>query len=203
MDVRVAAGELIEAYELGEIALTGPAVAALSSLATSPIQPTVEWITEEELSEFEEAIDVACLLKSSRPPSEAETLVESWRSSVPDYFRSADGALVVSFDQDWEPFLLNTRAYNRYDQRWYIPSGGEVLYSLGEALESVWLEDDIRGGRVFLNSYGACRRPAGTSAPAEWLMVWATPRWSHLLGDATSSGIWSDVLMLNDIEDVP
>jgi hypothetical protein len=146
-------------------------------------------ISSEQLDEFELAIALACFHKSPRPLTEEECRIDvPLVHELPRRFQTAQGEVVISFNGDWEPFLTETRGYNRPKQRWFVPGGGDILYAVGNRLQASPTTEWVPGGRVFLNPVGACRRPEGTDE--EWLAFWSLPRDSRYLGRRPPPDKW-------------
>jgi hypothetical protein len=138
--------------------------------------------SEEELTNFEAAIIAACVLQSESPLEHATRDLPRVESLVvPSYFRSRDGALVVSFDKGWQPFLDNTRGYNQGPQRWYIPKTSKLLAQVAHELQTSRQRRyaDQPGCRVFLDFRGVCRRPEGYEEVE--VLRWRLPRSSAFL----------------------
>ena len=131
-------------------------------------------VSAKEIDEFDVAIALACLLQSpERLENKVSKKMRLADYAVPDYFYSQDGCLVVSFDGGWFPFLDNTRGYNRGPQRWYIPKTSELLARVARSMQTAEQRRILgaqAGGRVFLHSTGALRRPE--AMPELELLTW-------------------------------
>jgi hypothetical protein len=77
-------------------------------------------------------------------------------------FLIADGALVISFDNDWAPFIGFGHGYNEPDHRIYLPRNIHILNLCAESLERQGM--DIPGGRVFINNKYAFHKIGALSA---------------------------------------
>jgi len=147
--------------------------------------------TEEQLVEFEEAIELACYYQSSVPLTEEQCQAPiPGAVDRPGYFRSRQGELVISFDGDWESYLDESQGYNKNPQRWYVPGGGDLIYTIMQRLQVNESTQWVPGGRVFVDAFGAHRRPAGISAEPEWLLFWSLPRDSDYLGRRPDPARW-------------
>lgn len=67
--------------------------------------------------------------------------------------------LAISFDQQFQPFMLTTRGFNREENRVYIRPGVRVLDRIAKLLKEDWFQDqkEPAGGRVFLTPSGVKR----------------------------------------------
>lgn len=139
-------------------------------------------ISENDLAEFEVAIAVACAHKSPAPFRGAPPPVtDATPVTLPDRFRDGAGAIVISFDARWHPFLNNGVGHHVGElPRWYLPQN-PLLDAVCTALKN---PDELRragasGGRVFLHAAGVRRRLAGEMERE--VLTWQLPRHSALL----------------------
>lgn len=79
-------------------------------------------VSAKDVENFDLAIAIACDKKSPEPiENTPDDPPAQGDHQVPDYFYRADGCLALSFDRQWNPFLLGSRGYNPEEIRWYIP----------------------------------------------------------------------------------
>lgn len=118
-------------------------------------------LTSADVRRFDAAIAAACLVRSPRPIArEAQSLSIRADASMPEYFYS-DRKLVMSFDVEWNPFLVNSRGHNDDENRWFVPFGGRVVDEVTRVLKaSKEATSEPSGGRVFLTAEGVTRKPS-------------------------------------------
>lgn len=139
-------------------------------------------VTHKTLDEFELAIAVACVSKSEdRLDHHMPAGIDPAALRIPDYFTANDGALVISFDLGWYPFLCNTKGYNHGPMRWYIPKVSQLVARVALALQSPQQKSlsSFSGGRIFLDGAGVRRRPEGRGEVR--VLSWTLPRDSGFL----------------------
>jgi hypothetical protein len=148
-------------------------------------------MSEAQLSEFEEAIVIACHHRSAKPLEEEE-IEESYPQDfeTPRYFQNSHGELVVSVDANWVPFLDNTKGYNRGAKRWYLPGGGDIEMMLAEALSRSPTTGWRSGGRLFVSGFGAFRREGSGNEEDEAVLPWVAPRTTYLWRLHPDSSTW-------------
>lgn len=137
-------------------------------------------ISHRDLEEFEKAICIAVAEKLEQPPSEP-ILKELVMEELPRHFYKRN-ALVLSFDTQRRPFLLDSKGYNRNerskpypDRRWYIRPNA-LLDRIGKELEKIRGE---RRGRVFIDTSGV--RTKEKERQYVNVLNWTLPRESQLL----------------------
>lgn len=124
---------------------------------------TLIQVDAAEVDEFDQTIAAACQAKSAeRLNHQLPTGCDPSAFSVPDYFRS-QGALVLSFDAQWFPFLDNTVGYNRTPQRWYVPKTSQLIRRVALHMQTPAQRSrsPMPGGRTFFRHRGAFRRIDG------------------------------------------
>ena len=139
-------------------------------------------VTEQDLAQFEMAVAIACARQSDkRLDRQRPTHGDRAAQTLPPYFSTEDGALVISFDRGWYPFLCNTGADDAGPERWYIPKVSRLIASIARALQTPMQRATryVPGGRVFLDATGGRRRPEGHDEIP--VLRWSLPRKSALL----------------------
>jgi hypothetical protein len=133
-------------------------------------------IPQVEVDEFDYAIAVARIKKSSEPLGPLEIILRDLSTrevkreefGCPNYLYREDQCLIVSFNKTWRPYLDNTRGYNVGEQRWFIPRGTALLERVAGAMRA--LDEGQPGGRTFLCAEGALRNIGTANC---WLVEWA------------------------------
>src|SRR5437588_11634759 len=89
---------------------------------------TVVDVFPADVDEFDTAIAIACLQKSTeRFECKMPPVHGSDEPATPGYFYRGDNCLVLSFDHSWYPFLDSTHSYNHPPVRWYIPKISRLI----------------------------------------------------------------------------
>jgi hypothetical protein len=139
-------------------------------------------VTEQDLDQFELAVAIACVRQSdTRLDRQRPRSVDRTAGSLPSYFNTKDGALVISFDRGWYPFLCNASGDPAGPQRWYIPKVSRLIATIARALQSPMQRATryVPGSRVVLDAAGGRRQPDGhVEIP---VLRWNLPRKSALL----------------------
>jgi hypothetical protein len=139
-------------------------------------------VNDGDLEDFEKAICIAVVEKLEQPPSEPIRSEQPFDiEDVPRHFYQRN-ALVLSFDIQGRPFLLDSRGYNRNerrqpypDRRWYLRRN-RLLDRIGKELETIRGEG---GGRVFIDISGV--RTKEQERQYIDILNWTLPRESQLL----------------------
>lgn len=145
-------------------------------------------VSEDDLEEFEFAVDNACVRRSHVPiqvdmPEQKMQELDVGEIPRPGYFRREDGSLVISFDKDWYPFLCSTTGHNTGTQCWYIQKSSRLIQLIAATLHTPEQRNYSKkqGGRVFLDANVIRRHPKGHSEIV--FLKWILPRESRLLRD--------------------
>src|SRR4051812_49357661 len=112
-------------------------------------------VSDRQLEEFEDAIAIACALKSATPivGHQAERLTALLVPDVPRYFRRG-GEFVISPHALLMPFLATSRASNRGRQRCFVLACSALPQTV---IATVGADRELRdppGGRDFFKEFG-------------------------------------------------
>jgi hypothetical protein len=140
-------------------------------------------VTEQDLAQFELAVAIACARRSdTRLDRQRPRNGDRTAPAPPSCFSTEDGALVISFDRGWYPFLCNSGGADRAGpQRWYIPKVSRLIASIARALQTPMQRATrfVAGSQVVLDAVGGHRHPDGHDEIP--VLRWSLPRKSVLL----------------------
>lgn len=135
-------------------------------------------VKESSLQEFENEIFLHCFELKEAVDGDHPKIVYSPPGHL---FDQVTGALVISMNSDWKPFLCESQGKNCEDSRRYLNPEIDFLSRL-----ALWCKrynaDRISqpGGRYFLSSEGVWRKLTPDSE-RDWVAHWSLPRESWLL----------------------
>lgn len=137
---------------------------------TTPTSP-------EDLLELEGSI-ARTLIAYVNALKKGESPCDGW----PLYWQEQDtGALVISFDSEWTPFLGSTKGHNSLSSRWTLRGHPRLMTRIVGALRenARAIRHRDHGGRLFLSKRGVHFKNA--SGIKDWAAKWNLPRESGLL----------------------
>lgn len=153
-------------------------------------------VSEKDLSQFENAVAIACALKSDkRIEHQGPAKIDRAARPLPSSFLAQDGSLAISFDRSWYPFLSKVGDEHAAPKRWYIPKVSWLLAQIARALQAPRQRSVgyVGGGQVFLDGAGVRRTPTGHAEIA--VLQWSLPRASQLLRPRPDSRPDSEVAL--------